>query len=187
MESTLLCLLQNLPRLLSMRTLSPLFNNKRPSSLSMPDIMAYAPLCSSRPGSRLAIIPHRCLLHACTVSAVPVAAPAAWNERCIRCNKHKAQQSSAKVTAMDPGLVTAECHGLRRSAQTWMACRGTVGYAPARQQIIEAVRHDFAGAGNYVAVFEDLRKIYAAGQNWDFSAWSAGQRCSPCFAPCCAC
>ena len=36
-------LLQNLPRLLSMRTLSPLFNNVRPSSLSMPDIMMCAP------------------------------------------------------------------------------------------------------------------------------------------------
>ena len=61
-----------------------------------------------------------------------------------------------------------------------LACRGTVGYAPARQQVNEAVRHDFAGAGEYVAVFEDLRKIYTAGQNWDFAAWSAGQRCSPC-------
>ena len=59
-----------------------------------------------------------------------------------------------------------------------MLCRGTLGYAPAREQIHQAVRRDFASAGEYTVIFEDLRKIYSAGLSWDFASWSSSQRCA---------
>ena len=58
-----------------------------------------------------------------------------------------------------------------------LLCRGTVGYTPARDQINQAVTGDFAAAAEYVTAFEDLRKIYTGGQNWDFASWATQQRC----------
>ena len=54
------------------------------------------------------------------------------------------------------------------------------GYAATRKLITEAVCRDFAGAADYVTIFEDLRKIHAAGVSWDITAWSSEQRWALC-------